>query len=105
MFCVSLSAADVTVDRGCCEVKDNSPICPLGPDFQIDETAEWTRFMSRCETDLCNDSEGDAGEGGGDSGGCCNVLPGNPSSSTRGIPSGKGISLILAVVYILNHYA
>ena len=56
---MSPSAADVTVNRGCCEVKDDSLICPLGPDFQIDQTVDWTRYMSRCETDLCNDSEGD----------------------------------------------
>ena len=101
---VSLLAADVTVNRGCCEVKDNSLICPLGPDFQIDQTVDWTRYMSRCETDLCNDSEGDAGEGGGDSGGCCIVLPGDSSSSTRGFPSGLGVTLIMAMVCFFNLY-
>ena len=56
---MSLFAVDVSVDRGCCEVKDGSPICPPGPDFQIDETVDYTRYMSRCARDLCNDSEGD----------------------------------------------
>ena len=105
-FCVSpFLAVDVTVDRGCCEPKEGSSICPLGPDFQIEETEDWTRYMSRCETDLCNNSEGDVGEGGGDGGGCCIVLPGgDPSSSTHGMPSGVGISFILAMVCFFNRY-
>ena len=35
--------AEVTIDRGCCEVKEGSPICPLGPNFQIDENEDYTR--------------------------------------------------------------
>ena len=91
---------DVAVDRGCCEVKDGSPICPLGPDFQITETADYTIYMSRCESDLCNDEEGDAGEGGGAGGGCCIVMPGSDSGSMSLKPS--AVSFMLATAFCLS---
>ena len=90
---MSLFAVDVSVDRGCCEVKDGSPICPPGPDFQIDETVDYTRYMSRCARDLCNDSEGDEPQAPPPDGTClvdnfaCEIEDDNLMGVVNGVPN------------------
>ena len=86
-------------------MKEGSPVCPLGDEFQIitNTDPEYTEYLTRCGgSDLCNNSEGnDGGNSGGNSGGGSIIVPG-ASGSQRTSQAAMG-GTILVVVAALAH--
>ncbi|TRY68360.1 hypothetical protein TCAL_04128 [Tigriopus californicus] len=75
----------LTFNRGCCKVKDGSPVCPPGDDFQIitNNNPPYTKYLTRCTEDVCNTDAGNEGGSNSDGGGSL-VVPGNkPSSASK----------------------
>ena len=58
LYFISLISG-VTVDRSCCHPTELNSICPIGDDFQVVTTDVYTKYLTRCQGDLCNDGPGD----------------------------------------------
>ena len=58
---------ETTVVRSCCSVATGSPVCPPGGNYQeiVYPSPPYTLKLTRCDSDLCNDSDGDGGINGG----------------------------------------
>ena len=61
--------AEITFNRGCCKIKEGSPVCPPGEDNQYISNDNWSRHVIRCADNLCNNGKGDDTDNGGGSGG------------------------------------
>ena len=62
------------MDRSCCYPFDGSSACPVGDDFQVHITDEYTIYYTRCKEELCNNGKGDNSEDA-DNGGMFNTKP------------------------------
>lgn len=62
------SISEITLNRGCCEIKPGSQVCPPGPDDQYIENDKWTNHVIRCKDDLCNSGKGDGTDSTGNGG-------------------------------------
>ena len=63
--CVQIFA-EIIFNRGCCKIKDGSPVCPPGPDDQYIVTDSWTNHVIRCTENLCNNGQGDGTDNSAD---------------------------------------
>ena len=72
MMNLSSVTVEVQLDRSCCYPFDGSSACPVGEDFQVDVTDEYTIYYTRCKEELCNNGKGDNSEDA-DNGGMCNA--------------------------------
>merc|ERR1711973_353612 len=79
----------VQIQRSCCKIKPGSPSCPPGDNFQKIKTNEYTRYLTRCSKDLCNNSKGNSADGGGGDDGDKNhngvIVPGTSKAASLAI--------------------
>lgn len=85
-YMAHLFLAEITLNRSCCRVEIDSTICPPGDDYQVQETENFVKYFTRCNTELCNTSTGDENNDDADPDG------GGSSSAIIIVPGGSGVA-------------
>ena len=88
----------VTLNRGCCRVKDVSSVCPSGDNYQIEESDNpvYTKYLTRCEGSLCNSDEGNVGTSSNGNG-CGTVVVSGKAGSGAGELNAAGLAATLVI--------